>query len=183
MLCGGDELARSQNGNNNTYCQDNELAWFNWKLTPAEERLRDFTAKLIHLRRDHPNLHRRKFFQDRVIRGSVVRDIAWYNTDGNELGEEAWTTAWNRSLALMLNGKTLAITDEEGNPISDDCFLILVNAAAEGVEFKLPEPPASTPWIQVLNTENIEDPFAAEELGDAVIVGGRALRVFCDGGR
>ncbi|HVT99150.1 MAG TPA: glycogen debranching protein GlgX [Acidobacteriaceae bacterium] len=183
MLCGGDELARSQKGNNNVYCQDNELAWFNWKLTPAEDRLRDFSAKLIQLRRSHPNLHRRKFFQDRVIRGSVVRDIAWYNTDGNELSDEAWNTAWNRSLALMLNGKTLAITDEEGNPIVDDSFLILVNAAAEGVEFKLPEPPAATQWTQVLNTENIEDPFAAEELGEHVIVGGRALRVFQDGNK
>jgi isoamylase len=181
MICGGDELARSQKGNNNTYCQDNELAWFNWKLTPAEERLRDFTAKLIHLRRDHPNLHRRKFFQDRVIRGSVARDIAWYNTDGNELSDEAWSTDWNRSLALMLNGKTLAITNEDGDPIADDCFLILVNAAAEGVEFKLPEPPAGNPWCQVLNTENIDDPFAAEELGEKVIVGGRAVRVFRDG--
>jgi glycogen operon protein len=181
MICGGDELARSQKGNNNTYCQDNELAWFNWKLTPAEERLRDFTARLIHLRRNHPNLHRRKFFQDRVIRGSVVRDIVWYNTDGNELSEEAWTTDWNRSLALMLNGKTLAITNEDGDPIVDDCFLILVNAAAEGVEFKLPEPPAGNPWSQVLNTENIEDPFAAEEIGEKVIVGGRAIRVFRDG--
>jgi glycogen operon protein len=181
MLCGGDELARTQNGNNNAYCQDDELAWFDWELTPAQERLRDFTAKLIHMRRDHPNLHRRKFFQDRVIRGSVVRDIAWYNTDGNELSDEAWTTDWNRSLALMLNGKTLAITDEDGNPIADDCFVILVNAAAEGVEFKLPEPPAGNPWSQVLNTENIEDPFAAEEIGESVIVGGRALRVFRDG--
>jgi glycogen operon protein len=108
MLCGGDEFARSQNGNNNAYCQDNELTWFEWKLTPPRERLMEFTAKLMHLRRDHPNLHRRKFFQDRVIRGSLVRDIAWYNTDGRELAEDAWTTDWNRSLALLLNGKTLA---------------------------------------------------------------------------
>jgi glycogen operon protein len=181
MICGGDEFARSQNGNNNGYCQDSELTWFDWKLTPSRERLLEFTARLIHLRRNHPNLRRRKFFQDRVIRGSVVRDIAWYNTDGGELGEEAWTTDWNRSLALMLNGKTLAITDEDGCPIVDDCFLILVNAAAEGVEFKLPEAPAGSPWRQVLNTENIDDPFAAEEIGEKVILGGRALRVFSDG--
>jgi len=180
MLCGGDEFARSQKGNNNAYCQDNELTWFDWKLTPARERLLEFTAKLIHLRRDHPNLHRRKFFQDRVIRGSVVRDIAWYNTDGRELGEEAWATDWNRSLALMLNGKTLAITDQDGCPIVDDCFLILVNAAPEGVEFKLPEAPAALPWVQILNTENIDDPFATEEIGEKVIVGGRAMRVFRD---
>ena len=183
MVCGGDEFARSQKGNNNGYCQDNELTWYHWKLSPSRERLLEFTSKLIHLRRDHPNLHRRKFFQDRVIRGSVVRDIAWYNTDGGELSEESWTTAWNRSLALMLNGKTLAITDEDGGPIVDDSFLILVNAAPEGVEFTLPEPPVESPWTQVLNTENIEDPFAAETLGAKVIVGGRSMRIFCDGKR
>jgi glycogen operon protein len=183
MVCGGDEFARSQKGNNNGYCQDNELTWYHWKLSPSRERLLEFTSKLIHLRRDHPNLHRRKFFQDRVIRGSVVRDIAWYNTDGGELSEESWTTAWNRSLALMLNGKTLAITDEDGCQIVDDSFLILVNAAPEGVEFTLPDPPAGSPWTQVLNTENIEDPFAAETLGEKVIVGGRSMRVFCDGKR
>ncbi len=180
MLCGGDEFARSQNGNNNSYCQDNELSWFNWKLSPARERLMEFTAKLIHLRRNHPNLHRRKFFQDRVIRGSVVRDIGWYNTEGGELDEAAWTTDWNRSLALLLNGKTLAITDEDGCPIVDDSFLILVNASSEGVEFTLPEPPGASPWTQVFDTENIDDPFAAKENGGKVIVGGRALRVFRD---
>ena len=180
MLCGGDEIARSQGGNNNAYCQDNEISWFDWNLTPSRERLLEFTAKLIHLRRDHPNLHRRKFFQDRVIRGSVVRDIAWYNTDGKELGDESWNTAWNRSLALMLNGRTLAITDEDGCPIVDDCFLIMVNAAAEGVEFTLPEVPAKSPWCQILNTENIDDPFAAELPGEKVIIGGRSVRVFRD---
>jgi len=181
MLSGGDEFARTQHGNNNAYCQDNELTWFDWKLTPARQRLLEFTSKLIHLRLDHPNLHRRKFFQDRVIRGSVVRDIAWFNTDGNELAEESWGEDWARALALMLNGRTLAITDEDGHPIVDDSFLILVNAAAEGVEFTLPPAPASRSWKQVLDTENIEDPFAAPEiLGEKVIVGGRAMRVFCD---
>jgi glycogen operon protein len=180
MLCGGDEMGRSQNGNNNAYCQDNELTWFNWKFTPSQERLVEFTRKLIHLRVEHPNLHRRKFFQDRVIRGSLVRDIAWYNTDGNELADESWNTAWYRALALLLNGKTLAISDEEGRPIVDDSFLILVNAAAEGVEFTLPATPAGTRWTQVLDTENIEDPFAPVENGKTVIVGGRALRVYRD---
>ncbi|HZZ37929.1 MAG TPA: glycogen debranching protein GlgX [Acidobacteriaceae bacterium] len=180
MLCGGDEMARSQNGNNNAYCQDNELTWFNWKFTPSQQRLVEFTRKLIHLRLAHPNLHRRKFFQDRVIRGSLVRDIAWYNTDGNELADDSWATAWNRALALLLNGKTLAISDEDGHPIVDDSFLILVNAAAEGVEFTLPATPAGTRWTQVLDTENIEDPFTPVENGEKVIVGGRALRVFRD---
>ena len=104
MLCGGDEVARSQRGNNNGYCQDDELTWYDWILDPPRKRLMEFTAKLIDLRRSHPNLHRRKFFQDRTVKGSVQRDIAWYNTDGNELSDEAWGQPWNRTLGLMLNG-------------------------------------------------------------------------------
>jgi glycogen operon protein len=180
MICGGDEFARSQQGNNNGYCQDDELTWFPWDLDDSRHRLLEFTRKLIQLRRDHPNLHRRKFFQDRVIRGSLVRDIAWYSTDGNEFPDESWSTEWNRALALLLNGKTLAITDEDGHPIVDDSFLILINAAAEGVEFTLPSAPAERTWKQVLATENIDDPFAPAEIGEKVIVGGRSLRVFRD---
>jgi glycogen operon protein len=180
MICGGDEIARTQQGNNNGYCQDNELSWLKWKLTPAEERLKEFTAKLIHLRLDHPNLHRRKFFQDRVIRGSMERDIAWYGTDGKEFSDEAWNTAWNRALALMFNGKTLQITDEDGHPIIDNSFLILVNAAHEGVEFTLPPPPAGTLWKQVLDTEDIDDPFAKTRPKKKLILGGRSMRVFRD---
>jgi glycogen operon protein len=90
---------------------------------------------------------------------------------------------WYRALALMFNGRTLQITDEDGHPIVDDSFLILVNAAADGVEFKLPATPAGTAWTQVLDTENIEDPFAAAEIGEKVILGGRSLRVFRDSGR
>ncbi len=181
MLTGGDEVARSQRGNNNGYCQDDELTWYDWNLDPPRRRLMEFTARLIKLRLDHPNLHRRRFFQDRTIRGSVVRDIAWYNTDGNELGEENWSTSWNRSVALMLNGKTLQVTDDEGQPVLDDSFLILVNAFHDGVEFKLPEPPNDSAWVQVMDTQHIDDPFKEVPLGDKVIVGGRSIRLFRDG--
>ncbi|HTV13167.1 MAG TPA: glycogen debranching protein GlgX [Acidobacteriaceae bacterium] len=178
MICGGDEIGRTQKGNNNAYCQDNELSWFHWDLHEEQKTILEFTAKLIHLRRDHPNLHRRKFFQDRVIRGSVVKDIAWYNTDGSELADDAWNTSWNRALAVMLNGKTLEITDEDGQPIYDDSFLIMVNAAHEGVEFVFPPAPAGTAWIQVLDTENDKDPFAKVRPRKKVILGGRSMRVF-----
>jgi isoamylase len=180
MLAGGDEFARSQRGNNNCYCQDDELTWFDWKLDEPRKRLLEFTARLIQLRRDHPNLHRRKFFQDRKIRGSVVRDIAWYGSDGNELSDQAWGEAWNKSLGLLLNGKTLGVMDEEGNPVLDDSFLILVNAADEGVEYVLPEPPNKTPWRQVLDTESIENPFCEATMSDKAILGGRAVRVYTD---
>jgi isoamylase len=181
MLAGGDEFARSQRGNNNCYCQDNELTWFDWKLDEPRQRLLKFTSELIQLRKDHPNLHRRKFFQDRTIRGSVVRDVAWCNTDGTELSDEHWAAEWSKSLAVMFNGKTLGVMDEEGNPVVDDSFLILVNASDQGVEYTLPPPPDKTPWRQVLDTENIDNPFAEAPVGEKIIVGGRAVRVYSDG--
>ncbi|HEX4652391.1 MAG TPA: glycogen debranching protein GlgX [Granulicella sp.] len=193
MLTGGDEFARSQRGNNNAYCQDNELTWYDWKLDPPRQRLLDFTAKLIHLRRSHPNLHRRKFFQDRVIRSRpegapgqdgaptrIISDIAWYSTDGKLFSEDAWNTEWNRSLAMMLNGKTLQVTDEEGRPVHDDSFLLMVNAAHEGVEFTLPPYPNGNPWRHLIDTENVDDPFSPADLGPKVILGGRSMMVLTD---
>ncbi len=187
MLCGGDEVARSQRGNNNGYCQDDELTWYDWNLDAPRRRLMEFTAKLIELRRNHPNLHRRKFFQDRTVKGKrgaepqIVRDIAWYNTDGNEFPDEAWSEPWNRTLGLMLNGNTLAVTDEEGHPVTDDSFLILVNAYHEGVEFTLPDPPEGKPWTQLIDTRHIDDPFKEVPFTSKVILGGRSIRVFRDG--
>jgi isoamylase len=180
MIAGGDEIARSQRGNNNGYCQDNELTWYDWKLDEPRCRLLEFTSKLVQLRRSHPNLHRRKFFQDRTMRNSVVRDVAWDSADGAEMPEEAWNSAWVRSMGLMLNGKTLEISDDEGNPVKDDSFLILVNASHEGVEFTLPTPPNGNPWAQLLSTENIEDPFEAVVLEEKMVVGGRAMVVLYD---
>jgi isoamylase len=184
MLAGGDEVARSQRGNNNCYCQDNELTWYDWDLDDSRKRLRDFTSQLIQLRLSHPNLHRRKFFQDREIRrkdgNTVIQDIAWYNPDGNQVGDEVWNAGWNRSIGLLLNGQTLQVTNEEGKPVIDDSFLILVNASHEGVEFTLPPPLAGSNWNQVIDTENIDEPFAKVVLDDKVIVGGRSLKLLSD---
>jgi len=187
MLCGGDEVARSQMGNNNTYCQDNELSWMDWNLDDRRKRLLDFTRRVIKLRLDHPNLHRRKFFQDREVRrrsdGSLVlveKDAAWFNPDGNEVSDEAWNAVWTRAIALLLNGCTLQVSDEEGSPIVDDSFLLLVNAAEQGVEFKLPPSPRGKPWNRIIDTENIEDPFVLAPVSGNIIVGGRALKVLSD---
>ncbi len=187
MLNGGDEFARSQHGNNNAYCQDNELSWFDSKLDDERKRLRDFTFRLIHLRLAHPNLHRRKFFQDREIRKKgdgtlvrVIKDVAWFNSDGNEVSDEAWSSPWTRAIALLLNGKTLQVTDEDGNWLVDDSFLLLVNGADQGVEFTLPASPSGNPWTQVIDTEKICDPFAEIDVGEKVIVGGRALKLMSD---
>jgi glycogen operon protein len=181
MLAAGDEYARSQNGNNNCYCQDNELTWCDWSLDAPRKRLLDYTVRLIQMRREHPNLHRRRFFQDRQIRGSVVRDIVWFSTDGNEISDQAWEEQWNKSLAVLLNGKTLGVMDEEGQPVEDDTFLILVNASDQGVEYVIPESPNKLPWRQVINTEDLDAPFAPADVGSKMILGGRCIRVLCDG--
>jgi glycogen operon protein len=190
MLTGGDEFARTQKGSNNAYCQDSKLAWFNWNRTEAQERLRKFTARIIAMRLAHPNLHRRKFFQDREIRGRVgdkllrvEKDVSWYNPNGNEVPDEAWSAGWARAIALLLNGKTLQATDEDGRWMIDDSFLLLVNAAHEGVEFSLPDSPSGRPWIQVVDTERIEDPFALIDAGEKVILGGRSLKLLSDAER
>jgi isoamylase len=187
MLTGGDEFGRTQRGNNNCYCQDNELSWFDWDLDDTRKRLRDFTCRLIKLRLSHPNLHRRKFFQDREIRKKgdgtlvgLIKDLAWCNPDGNEVSDEAWSAGWMRAIALLLNGKTLQVTDEDGNWVIDDSFLLLVNAADQGVEFTLPTSPSGNPWCQVIDTEHLCDPFAELNVGEKVIVGGRAMKLMSD---
>jgi isoamylase len=184
MLTGGDEVARSQRGNNNAYCQDNEMTWYDWELDEPRKRLLEFTVRLIHLRSSHPNLHRRKFFQDRPIRKEgediVEMDIAWFNTDGKQVSDETWHTAWTRAVCVLLNGQTLQVTDEEGHPVIDNSFLLIINAAQDGVEFTLPPCQISGQWSQILSTEDIEDPFRGKEPTYKVIVGGRSLLLFID---
>ncbi len=144
----------------------------------------DFTAKLIALRRDHPNLHCRRFFQDRQIRISgetrTIHDICWLNTDGQELDDAHWNMEWNRAIGVMLNGQTLRISDDDGHPIRDNSFLLFINASADGVEFTLPPSPDGTDWCHIIDTQNVDDPFAEVTVGDKIIIGGRSLVLFKD---
>ena len=110
----------------------------------------------------------------------MVHDIAWLNPDGNRVSEEVWTTGWVRSIALLLNGQTLQVTNEDGQAIIDDSFLIIVNAAETGVEFTLPPSVSPNGWCMVMDTENCEDPFAEMKMGEKVIAGGRSLKLLSD---
>jgi isoamylase len=151
MLCGGDEIGRTQRGNNNAYCQDNEISWYDWRLDERRETLLAFTRRLIDLRQRHPNLRRRKFFQGRPIRGSDVKDITWFTPDGTEMTEEDWAAGWQRCFGTRL-GEQLGEVDERGELIVDDVMLILLNAHHEPLPFTLPPAREGEIWELVVDT-------------------------------
>ncbi|MBS0660376.1 MAG: glycogen debranching protein GlgX [Verrucomicrobia bacterium] len=140
MLCAGDEYGRTQQGNNNAYCQDNELSWFDWSRLDGkhEGSLLRFTRRLIALRRAHPVFRRPKFFQGRKIRGSDIKDIMVFSPSGTEMTDEEWTKLFVRCLGLFLSGDSMDVVDERGQPIEDHSFLILFNAHYSAVPFVLP---------------------------------------------
>jgi isoamylase len=139
MLLGGDEFGRSQNGNNNAYCQDNEVSWLNWeKRDEKQNAVFEFTRRLIQLRHQHPVFRRPKFFQGRRIRGSEIKDVMWFNPGGNEMSEEDWSLPFARCLGMMLSGDTIDVLNFQGEPIRDDTFLFLLNAHYETILFLLP---------------------------------------------
>ena len=176
MLPGGDERGRTQNGNNNAYCQDNEISWLNWECDEKQNQLLEFTRKLIRLRRDHPVFRRPKFFQGRRIRGSEIRDVMWFNPGGSEMSEEEWASPFVRCLGMLLSGDTMDVLNFEGEPIRDDTFLLLINAHYEPIPFVLPGQ-EHIEWQLILDTME-GDGFLREPRkfasGDDIDLGGRA---------
>jgi len=138
MLCGGDEFGRSQNGNNNAYCQDNMLNWFPWNPAASDETLKAFTERLITLRREHPVFRRPKFFAGRKLRRHEFRDLQWVSPKGGMMHAQNWHDASARCLGAVLNGDASDVHDAEGSPIHDDTFMVLFNAHHEPMSFKLP---------------------------------------------
>ncbi|MBX3303726.1 MAG: glycogen debranching protein GlgX [Nitrospira sp.] len=152
MLCGGDEIGRTQKGNNNAYCQDNEISWFDWTLDRAQSDLLAFVRHLIAFRKRHPVLRRRRFFQGRHIRGSEVKDLSWFRPDGKEMTDEDWNAGYAKSLALRLAGDAIAERDQKGRPIVDDTLLVLLNAHHTPLAFTLPAHKRGIRWHPVLDT-------------------------------
>lgn len=152
MLVSGDEMGRSQKGNNNAYCQDNPLSWLDWELQEENETLLDFTRQLIHFRRRHPVFRRRKWFQGRAIHGSGVDDIGWFNPDGEPMVEEQWNDGFAKAIGVFLNGAGIATADPQGNRIFDESFLLLFNAHYEEIEFALPQGLQRWEWTVVIDT-------------------------------
>jgi isoamylase len=178
MLVAGDEISRSQKGNNNAYCQDNEISWLNWKRKDTE--LLEFTRSLINLRKTHPAFCRRRWFQGQPIKGIGVEDIAWFLHDGNEMSEEHWNEDFAKSLGVFLFGKGLHAVGPKGEHITDDSFYIIFNAHHDALTFTLPPAKYGRQWNKILDTYSGEvggqDSYKA---GEQIEVSGRSIILLC----
>jgi glycogen operon protein len=152
MILAGDERGRTQQGNNNAYCQDNEISWVDWYLDDLGREILMFTHKLLRIRQEHPVLRRRRFFQGRRIHGTDIRDILWINPNGDEMNDEDWNNSFVRCIGMLLNGQAMNEWGEQGRRIYDDALLLLVNAHYEPIQFTLPEGVAGFQWEVLVDT-------------------------------
>lgn len=153
MISHGDECGRTQKGNNNAYCQDNEIAWMNWDWNDEQKKLFEFTKKMIAIRKEYPITHRRRYFKNRRIQGEGIKDIRWLNTDGLDMSKEEWDTSFIRCMGMLLNGEIMEEMDEYGINLKDDILLIIVNSYWEPVSFTLPHEDVSSNWEVLTDTE------------------------------
>ncbi|QWF71877.1 glycogen debranching protein GlgX [Methylomonas paludis] len=154
MLVAGDEMGRSQQGNNNAYCHDNATSWLNWELRQQDSELLEFTELIISLRKAHPLFRRNYFFQGRPIRGGLVKDIIWLNPDGAEISDEVWNQPFSRCLGVYFAGGKMIETDERGKRLKDDNLLLLLNAHYEDIAFMLPSFEKHHTWEVLLDTKD-----------------------------
>jgi glycogen operon protein len=170
MLLGGDEIGRTQQGNNNAYCQDNEISWYDW--ASADRPLLEFTQRIIRLRHNHPVFCRRRWFQGRFIHGSQVSDIGWFTPAGAEMSDDDWGAGFAKSLGVFLNGRAIPTPNERGEQIVDDSFYIMFNSHHESLEFRVPEQKWGNRWAELLKTAETEDHLAEDRLGPEHDAGG-----------
>jgi isoamylase len=177
MLLVGDELCHSQQGNNNAYCQDNEITWINWELTEEQQAWHDFVRSLTQLRRTQPVFQRRKFFQSRAIHGEGIQDISWFEPSGQEMTEEAWNTEYARCLGVRLAGDLIGEVDERGENIVGDTILLLLNAHHEAIPFTLPTTREGELWERLLDTADPQGAPLTCTGGQQYQLQGRAMAV------
>jgi glycogen operon protein len=159
MLLGGDEIGRTQRGNNNAYCQDSDTSWFDWES--ADRGLCQFTRRVIEFRRQHPVFRRRRWFKGAVHKASGVKDIAWLKPDAGEMSEQDWTEGSQKSFMLFLNGRALRSRDAHGRRVSDDSFVLMFNAQLDDVVFTVPGTPWGGEWIIEFDTA-LDESFSAK---------------------
>jgi glycogen operon protein len=171
-------LSRTQRGNNNAYCQDNEISWTSWTLTEERQALLDFARRAACLMRDHPVLRRRKFFQGRRIRGAEVKDIMWLAPDGREMAEMEWNAEHVRCIGVRLSGDAIDELDENGAPIVGDTLLYLLNAGADPIPFRLPSFVTRPQWECLLDTADEDRSGQRFDGGCAYRLADHSLAVF-----
>ena len=164
MLLAGDEFGRTQQGNNNAYCQDNPLTWIDWNLTDEQLELLEFTRRIIHMQHEQPVLRRRTFFQGHSIRGTAVEEITWFEPSGEEMTDDHWNAGSTRAFAVRLAGNAITEVDSRGEPIVGDTLVLFFNAHYEAVDFTVPTRPNQSPWTLIVDTA-AANPAAAEHLG------------------
>lgn len=180
MLLGGDEMGRSTQGNNNTYCQDSELSWFNWDLQESDQALLEFSRRLIEFRQAHPIFSRHQWFFGREIHGSGVVDIGWFHTDGTTIDDREWNDSSTKAISIFLNGAEIPNLDSRGERIFDDSFLLFFNPSAEALLFLIPESIENQQWQVVIDTQVTAGFVEAGKIYDrehSVTVAARSLMV------
>ena len=167
MICGGDEVARTQQGNNNAYCQDNEISWTNWHLDKGRKELLAFVSKLIHLRLDHPVLHRRRFFTGREPGddSNTIPQVEWFDHTGSIMDMDDWQNTHAFSMMIYLNGSDIPEVDWYGNRMVDNDFILIFNAHYEPIMFTLPDERYGRKWQLVVDTHNPNEPALSYEAG------------------
>ncbi|MCP3934697.1 MAG: glycogen debranching protein GlgX [Actinomycetia bacterium] len=180
MLLAGDEIGKTQHGNNNAYCHDSELSWIDWDS--ADSELHDFTTKLIRMRRDHPIFRRRRWFEGRPIHGDHVTDMGWFQPDGAEMTSDDWAVGYASSLSVFLNGKAITRRGRRGERVVDDDFLMMFNAQGAPLEFSLPIPLSERCWMIDIDTARRVDGSEVVQPGESIPVGPWATVVLrCEG--
>ncbi|MGW0301538.1 glycogen debranching enzyme, partial [Streptomyces anthocyanicus] len=154
MICHGDELGRTQRGNNNAYCQDNEISWIDWRLDGEQRALLDFARRLIALRADHPVLRRRRFFHGETLTHAdqPLPDLVWLLPDAREMTDDDWQRSDAHTVGVFLNGDAIAEPDPRGRPVVDDSFLLLLNSHWEPADFRLPDAGYGERWTALVDT-------------------------------
>ncbi len=177
MIAAGDEMGRTQGGNNNAYCQDNETSWIDWSLDDERRGLLAFVERLIRFRAAHPVLRRRAFFQGRKLRGASVSDIHWFDPAGQEMTDADWTAPHARALGVLLVGDQITEMDERGEPIRDDSLFIMANADTQPVTFTLPPRAPGGRWERDFDTADGSEPVVLDSGAASYVLEGHALAV------
>lgn len=177
MICGGDEVARTQQGNNNAYCQDNAISWTNWDLDDSQKNLLEFVSKLIHLRLEHPVLHRRRFFTGREPGDpdDKIPQVEWMDHTGSIMDMEDWSNTHAFSVMIYLNGSDIPEADWYGNQMVDNNFILIFNAHYEPIMFTLPDERYGKKWRLVVDTHNPKGPELNYEAGFAITAQSRSF--------